>query len=174
MQKTTKALADLRAHWREEGCPSVAKIAKKANIPNATANRYLTGITKGGAPETIRALAIAMDRRDIADSIPFVSVSDSDHAEDYITEMIQQWHETSQQQIAEANARHKQEMDDLTRDHRAERDALHEEIKILRTSFDKSVASRDELLRSMRTEKWTFFVLFIVSVVALIAAIILK
>lgn len=174
MQKTTKALADLRAHWREEGCPSVAKIAKKANIPNATANRYLTGITKGGAPETIRALAIAMDRRDIADSIPFVSVSDSDHAEDYITEMIQQWHETSQQQIAEANARHKQELDDLTRDHRAERDALHEEIKILRTSFDKAVASRDELLRSMRVEKWTFFALFVVALIAMITTIIVK
>ena len=174
MQKTTKALADLRAHWREEGCPSVAKIAKKANIPNATANRYLTGITKGGAPETIRALAIAMDRRDIADSIPFVSVSDSDHAEDYITEMIQQWHETSQQQIAEANARHKQELDDLTRDHRAERDALHEEIKILRTSFDKAVASRDELLRSMRVEKWTFFALFVIALIAMITTIIVK
>lgn len=174
MQKTTKALADLRAHWREEGCPSVAKIAKKANIPNATANRYLTGITKGGAPETIRALAIAMDRRDIADSIPFVSVSDSDHAEDYITEMIQQWHETSQQQIAEANARHKQELDDLTRDHRAERDALHEEIKILRTSFDKAVASRDELLRSMRTEKWTFFALFVIALIAMVTTIIVK
>ena len=174
MQKTTKALADLRAHWREEGCPSVAKIAKKANIPNATANRYLTGITKGGAPETIRALAIAMDRRDIADSIPFVSVSDSDHAEDYITEMIQQWHETSQQQIAEANVRHKQELDDLTRDHRAERDALHEEIKILRTSFDKAVASRDELIRSMRTEKWTFFALFVIALIAMITTIIVK
>lgn len=174
MQKTTKALADLRAHWREEGCPSVAKIAKRANVPNATANRYLTGITKGGAPETIRALAIAMDRRDIADSIPFVSVSDSDHAEDYITEMIQQWHETSQQQMAEANARHKQELDDLTRDHRAERDALHEEIKILRTSFDKAVASRDELLRSMRTEKWAFFALFVIALIAMITTIIVK
>jgi hypothetical protein len=174
MQKTTKALADLRAHWREEGCPSVAKIAKKANVPSATANRYLGGITKGGAPETIRALAIAMDRRDIADSIPFLSVAESDHAEDYIAEMIQQWHETSQQQMAEANARHKQEMDDLVRDHRTERDALHDEIKILRTSFDKAVASRDELLRSMRAEKWTFFALFIVSVIAMITTILVK
>ena len=168
MQKTTKALADLRTHWREEGCPSVAKIAKKANIPNATANRYLTGITKGGAPETIRALAIAMDRRDIADSIPFVSVSDSDHAEDYITEMIQQWHETSQQQIAEANARHKQELDDLTRDHRAERDALHEEIKILRTSFDKEIATRNDLIRAQRAEKWICFALFVAAVVFMV------
>lgn len=176
MQKTVKALSDLRQHWREEGTPSVAKIAKKANIPSATANRYLTGITKGGAPETIRALAIAMDRRDIADSIPFTSVADSDHAEDYIAEMIQQWHETSQQQIAEASARHKQEMDDLMRDHRLEREdwhqqrkALHEENQNLRVSFDKAVASRDHLLRVQRIEKWTFFLLFLAAVALLIA-----
>ena len=175
MQKTVKALADLRLHWREEGCPSVAKIAKKANVPNATANRYLTGITKGGAPETIRALAIAMDRRDIADSIPFTSVADSDHAEDYITEMIQQWHETSQQQNAEAAARHKQELDDLIRDHRVEREDwhnqrkdLHEEISHLRASFDSAITSRDNLLRIQRIEKWIYLSLFIASVVALI------
>lgn len=175
MQKTVKALADLRLHWREEGCPSVAKIAKKANVPNATANRYLTGVTKGGAPETIRALAIAMDRRDIADSIPFTSVADSDHAEDYITEMIQQWHETSQQQLGEANARHKQELDDLIRDHRLEREDwhnqrkdLHEEISRLRASFDSAITSRDNLLRIQRIEKWIYLSLFIASVVALI------
>lgn len=176
MQKTVKALNDLRIHWREEGCPSVAKIAKKANVPNATANRYLTGVTKGGAPETIRALAIAMDRRDIADSLPFTSVADSDHAEDYITEMIQQWHETSQQQAAEASARHKQEMDDLMRDHRLEREdwhqqrkALHEENQNLRVLFDKAVASRDHLLRVQRIEKWTFFLLFLAAVALLLA-----
>lgn len=171
MQKTVKALSDLRQHWHEEGTPSVAKIAKKANIPNATANRYLTGITKGGAPETIRALAIAMDRHDIADSIPFTSVADSDHAEDYIAEMIQQWHETSQQQIAESNARHKQELDDLIRDHRLEREDwhnqrkdLHEEISRLRASFDSAITSRDNQLKSLRSEKWLFTWLFIAAV----------
>ena len=175
MQKTVKALADLRLHWREEGCPSVAKIAKKANVPNATANRYLTGVTKGGAPETIRALAIAMDRRDIADSIPFTSVADTDHAEDYITEMIQQWHETSQQQNAEAAARHKQELDDLIRDHRLEREdwhtqrkAMHEENARLRASFDAAITSRDKLLRIQRIEKWIYLSLFIAAVAGLI------
>ena len=73
MHDTTKALADLRAHWHAEGCPPISKIAKKANVTSATANRYLSGITKIGAPETIRALAIAMDRRDIADSLQFKS-----------------------------------------------------------------------------------------------------
>ena len=175
MQKTVKALNDLRVHWREEGCPSVAKIAKKANVPNATANRYLTGVTKGGAPETIRALAIAMERRDIADSIPFTSVADSDHAEDYITEMIQQWHETSQQQMSEASARHKQELDDLIRDHRLERDdwhmqrkAMHEENARLRASFDSAIALHNDQLKALRTEKWVFTALFIVSTAALV------
>ena len=171
MQKTVKALADLRTHWREEGCPSVLKISKIANVPHATANRYLTGVTKGGAPETIRALAIAMDRRDIADSIPFTSVADADHAEDYITEMIQQWHETSQQQMAEAAALHKQELEALMRDHRLERDdwhvqrkAMHEENANLRASFDSAVTFRDAQLRTARVEKWACFALFIVSV----------
>ena len=171
MQKTVKALADLRAHWRAEGTPSVAKIAKAANVPNATANRYLTGITKGGAPETIRALAIAMDRRDIADSLPFLSVGDSDHTEDYIVEMIQQWHETSQQQMAEANARHKQELEALMRDHRAERDdwhaqrkALHEENENLRASFDKAVTFRDKQLLRQIIEKYIFLALAVASV----------
>lgn len=175
MQKTVKALSDLRLHWREEGCPSVAKISKAANVPHATANRYLTGVTKGGAPETIRALAIAMDRRDIADSLPFVSVGDSEHSEDYITEMIQQWHETSQQQMAEANARHKQELDALMRDHRAEREdwhvqrkAMHEENTRLRASFDAAVSSRDAQFKALRAEKWLFTILFILAVVLLL------
>jgi hypothetical protein len=172
VQKTVKALADLRTHWRAEGCPSVSKIAKTANVPNATANRYLTGVTKGGAPETIRALAIAMDRRDIADSIPFTSVADTDHTEDYITEMIQQWHETSQQQMAEAAARHKQELEALMRDHRLERDdwhaqrkAMHEENVNLRASFDAAVTFRDAQLRAARVEKWICFALLVASVV---------
>ena len=172
MQNTVKPLADLRAHWRAEGCPSVSKIAKAANVPSATANRYLSGITKGGAPETIRALAIAMDRRDIADSLPFLSVGESGHTEDYIAEMIQQWHETSQQQLTEANTRHKQELEALMRDHRAERDdwhgqrkALHEENANLRASFDSAVTFRDAQLRIARIEKWIFFVLFIAALV---------
>ena len=155
MQKTVKALSGLRQHWREEGTPSVAKIAKKANIPSATANRYLTGVTKGGAPETIRALAIAMDRRDIADSIPFTSVADSDHAEDYIAD--------------------KQELDDLIRDHRLEREDwhnqrkdLHEEISHLRTSFNSAITSRDNQIKALRSEKWLFTWLFIAAVAVIV------
>lgn len=175
MEKTVKALSDLRAHWRSEGCPSIAKIAKQANIPSATANRYISGTTKGGTAETIRALAIAMDRRDIAESIPYTSISNSAHAEDYIAEMVQQWQEKTQQQIADTAARHKQELDDLMRDHRLEREEWHEQRKAvyeenanLRASFDRAVAFRDEQLRIQRIEKWVLFVLLLASVSMLV------
>ena len=166
MQNTVKPLADLRAHWKDEGCPSIAKIAKAANVPSATAHRYL-----GGAPETIRALAIAMDRRDIAESIPYTVIGGSSQANDYISELDLQRQERYNQQLAELTAKHKQEMDDLTRDHRAEREdwhtlrkALHEENVNLRTSFDKAVSFRDAQLRRAHIEKWICFALFLVSV----------
>ena len=175
LQNTIKPLADLRAHWKEEGCPSIAKIAKSANIPSATAHRYLTGATKGGAPETIRALAIAMDRRDIAESIPYTAIGGSSQANDYISELDLQRQERYNQQLAELTAKHKQEMDDLTRDHRAEREdwhtlrkALHEENVNLRTSFDKAVSFRDAQLRRAHIEKWICFALFLAAVVVLL------
>ena len=169
MQNTTKALADLREHWHSEGCPPITKIAKKANVTSATANRYLSGITKVGAPETIRALAIAMDRRDIADSLPFISLSGSENADDYIAELIKQWQESSQQQRAEDDARHKQEMDDLRRDHRAERESWHAQMITMRESFDKAIGAKDEQLRAQRIEKWICFALFVSAIVLLVA-----
>ena len=168
MEQTVKALADLRAHWKAEGCPSIAKIAKAANIPSATANRYISGTTKGGTAETIRALAIAMGRPDIADSIPYTSLSTVSHKEDYIAEMVQQWQEKTQQQIADTTARHKQELDDLTRDHRTERedwhkqrDALYAEITDLRKTFDREI-------KIQQREKWVAYALCIAAIVALI------
>ena len=176
MEQTVKALADLRAHWEAEGCPSTAKIGKAANVSSATAHRYLTGATKGGFPETIRALAIAMGRSDIAESIPYTSINGNGHAGDFVAELSQQYQEKLQQQLAEADARHKQEMDALMRDHRAEREdwhtlrkALHEENVNLRASFDKAVSFRDEQLRHQRVEKCALFGLLIVAVAFLIA-----
>lgn len=174
MQNTAKALAALREHWKAEGMPSVTKIAKTANISNATAYRYLSGATKGGMPETIRALAIAMDRRDIADSIPYTGINGVEHTEDYIVELSQQWQEKFQQQLTEVTTKHKQEMDDLTRDHRLEREdwhaqrkAMHQENANLRASFDNAVNFRDEQLKIQRIEKWIFLSLFLVSIVLL-------
>lgn len=165
MEQTVKALADLRAHWESEGTPSTAKIAKAANVSPATAHRYLTGATKGGFPETIRALAIAMGRPDIAESLPYTSLN---RMGDMAIELNQQFTE----KLAESDARHKQEMDTLVRDHRTERDdwhtlrkALHEENVNLRTSFDKAVSFRDNQLRRLYIEKTILFILLSVSVV---------
>lgn len=170
MQKTVTALTELRNHWHAEGCPSVAQIAKKANVPNATANRYFTGITKGGAAETIRALAIAMDRPDIAEALPYTGLTES-RSEDYIIELVQQWREKSQQEMAELSARHKKELDDLILNHRVERDewyeqrkALHKEREKLCESFDAALASRDKQIKIHCIEKWSAFVLLIVAV----------
>lgn len=168
MQNTVKALAELRAHWKSVGCPPIPQIAKKANVPSATAYRYITGATKGGLAETIRALAIAMDRSDIANAIPYSGISNTEHTEDYIVEFSQQMQEKFQQQLTEVTARHKQEMDDLTRDHRLEREdwltlrkALHEENVNLRKTFDQTI-------KIQRREKWISFVLFLASVATLI------
>lgn len=168
MEQTVKALADLRAHWESEGTPSTAKIAKAANVSSATAHRYLTGATKGGFPETIRALAIAMGRPDIAESLPYTSLN---RMGDVAIELNQQFNE----KITELEARHKQEIDALLRDHRIEREewhvqrkVLHEENVSLRSSFDRAVAFRDAQLRKQYIEKTILFALFIASVVVLI------
>lgn len=168
MQNTVQALSELRIHWKSIGCPSIPQIAKKANVPIATAYRYITGATKGGMAETIRALAIAMDRRDIADSIPYTSIGTSEHTEDYLVEFSQQMQEKFQQQLAEVTAKHKQEMDDLTRDHRAEREdwhtlrkALHEENANLRRTFDQTI-------KIQHREKWIAYALFLAAVAAFI------
>ena len=168
MQNTIKPLAELRDHWKAEGCPSIAKIAKAANVPNATANRYLTGITKGGEVETVRALAIAMGRPDIAEAIPYTEVGGNKQTNDYIVELKRQWQEQLQQQLADVTAKHKQELEDLTRDHRAEREdwhtlrnALHEENANLRKTFDQTI-------KIQHREKWISYALFLAAIAALI------
>ena len=175
MEQTVKALADLRTHWAQLEYPNISEIAKKANVARGTAHRYLTGATKGGTVETVRALAIAMDRPDIAESIPYTGISNVSHTEDYIAELAQQWQEKTQQQLADVTARHKQELDALTRDHRIERDewhvqrkAMHEESVNLRTAFEKAISFRDTQLRIARIEKWTLALLLLAAVVALI------
>lgn len=175
MQNTTKSLADLRDHWNKEGCPSIANIAKSANVPSSTAHRYITGATKGGAPETIRALAIAMGRPDIADDIPYSGLGNNSQSNDYLVELNQQWQERLQQQLAESATKHRQDLETLARDHRAEREewhaqhrAMHEESSSLRAAFEKAISFRDAQLRIARIEKWTLALLLLAAVVALI------
>ena len=154
MQKTSAALEALCEHWQNEGCPSATKIAKKANVSPATANRYLTGVTKLGTPETIRALAIAMDRRDIAESIPSTKLGGNEHAEAYIAELHKQWDEAAQQRLTEAEARHAQELEKLRSDHNEERKTWSDQLKALRNQT---------LLLSV--EKWIFAILFATSII---------
>lgn len=154
MQNTTRALAELRAHWQSVGCPPIAPIAKKANVPSATANRYIAGVTKGGTPETIRALAIAMDRPDIADSIPYTTLSGNEHAEDYIAELHKQWDEAAQQRLDEKEIRHRQELEALRSDHREDRIAWNEQMSLLRKQ-----------VHAMAIEKWLFAALFAASMI---------
>lgn len=168
MQNTVKALAELRAHWKAVGMPAIPQIAKKANVPSATAYRYITGATKGGMAETIRALAIAMDRRDIADSIPYTSLGNAEHTEDYLVEFSQQMQEKFQQQLAEVTAKHKQEMDDLTRDHRLEREEWHTQRKVLHEENAHLRESFDQNIKIQHREKWIMFGLFLVSVLLLV------
>lgn len=175
MHQTTESLSELRAHWKASGSPSITQLAKAANVPSATAHRYLTGATKGGIPETIRALAIAMGRDDIADSLPYTGFAEIHQKDDYITEMDLIRQERAAQHLAEVTAKHKQEMDDLIRDHRIEREAwrmqcqaMHEENTNLRASFDSAVSFRDTQLRFQRIEKYAFLCLLVIAVVALI------
>lgn len=168
MQNTAKALAELRKHWKLEGSPPIPQIAKKANVPSATAYRYITGATKGGMAETIRALAIAMDRRDIADSIPYSGISNTEHTEDYLVEFSQQMQERFQQQLAEVTAKHKQEMDDLIRDHRAERDGWHTQRDAYCKEIERLSGSFDKLTKVQHREKWIAFALCIGSLLLLV------
>ena len=168
MQNTIKPLAELRDHWKAEGCPSIAKTAKAANVPNATANRYLTGITKGGEVETVRALAIAMGRPDIAEAIPYTEVGGNKQTNDYIVELKRQWQEQLQQQLADVTAKHKQELEDLTRDHRSERDDLHKQRNTLNEEIASLRSSFDNLTKIQHREKWISFALFLAAGAALI------
>jgi transcriptional regulator with XRE-family HTH domain len=168
VQSTVKPLADLRAHWKAIGCPPISPIAKKANIPSATANRYLSGTTKGGTAETIRALAIAMDRPDIAASIPYTSIGDVEHAEDYIVELLKQWDEASQQRLNEQENRHKQELELIAKDHRAEREDWHKQRDAYCREIERISTSFDNLTKIQHREKWISFAVFLAAVAALI------
>lgn len=168
MQNTVKPLSELRSHWKSVGCPSVPQIAKKANVPIATAYRYITGATKSGTAETVRALAIAMDRPDIAAAIPYTSIGEVEHAEDYIVELLKQWDEASQQRFNEQENRHKQELDLIAKDHRAEREDWHKQRDAYCKEIERLSTSFDNLTKIQHREKWASFAIFLVAVAALI------
>ena len=169
MQNTVKPLENLRAHWKTIGCPPISPIAKKATVPSATANRYLTGTTKGGTAETIRALAIAMDRPDIAEAVPYTSIGAVEHTEDYVVELLKQWDEASQQRLNEQANRHKQELELISKDHRAEREDWHKQRDAYCKEIERLSASFDSLTKIQRREKWIAYALFLAAIVLYVA-----
>ena len=70
MKATAAALRELQDDfYNRNPKPNVRNLAKMANLPYATAARYLNGTTKQGIPSTVRALAIVLGRQDIADEL---------------------------------------------------------------------------------------------------------
>lgn len=167
MQSTIKALEELRAHWHSLGCPPSAQVARKAHVTSATAYRYLNNITKGGSAEVIRALAIAMDREDIATALGYTGFPQG-NPEDYYNEQLKLRDEADQQRAAEENARHKQELEVIMRDHRIERENWHAQRDAYCKEIERLSASFDSLTKVQFREKWISFALFLATVAALI------
>lgn len=66
MKTTAAALRELQDYWDSlSPKPNVKEIARMANMSYSTAARYLNGTTKQGLPDSVRALARALNREDI-------------------------------------------------------------------------------------------------------------
>ena len=71
MKTTAAVLHELQNHYDQLGIrPKHTDVAKAANLPKATVTRYLNGTTKGGDPDRVRALCIALERDDLAAQLP--------------------------------------------------------------------------------------------------------
>lgn len=100
MDATEHALAAVRAEWLAQGSPSIPQLAARANMPSITARRYLDGSTKHGDPAKIRALAIALGRSDIADTVrDTVSGELSDSIMKFMAEKFLLWRESNLEEL---------------------------------------------------------------------------
>lgn len=71
MKTTAAVLRTLQDYYASlPNHPSIKGIAQAANMPTATAARYLNGTTQQGDVERVRALCIALDRQDLLDELP--------------------------------------------------------------------------------------------------------
>lgn len=71
MKTTAAALRELQDYWDSlSPKPNVKEIARMAGMSYSTAARYLNGTTKQGLPDSVRALARALDREDIMSDVP--------------------------------------------------------------------------------------------------------
>lgn len=71
MKTTAAVLRELQDYYASlEIKPKHGDIAREAKLPKATITRYLNGTTKGGDPERVRAICIALEREDLVAKLP--------------------------------------------------------------------------------------------------------
>lgn len=100
MDCTTKALEAVRSEWLIQGSPNVSAIAKSAGMPVITARRYLDGSTKHGDAAKIRQLAIALGRKDIADTVKDPVTSElSEAIMTFMAEKFLLWRESNLEEL---------------------------------------------------------------------------
>lgn len=100
MDSTEKALEQIRQEWVAQGSPTAASVAARANMSGITVRRYLDGSTKRGDPAKVRALAIALGRMDIAESVKDTLSADvSESVMRYMSERFQLWRESNLEEI---------------------------------------------------------------------------
>ena len=82
MKTTVAALRELQDYWDSlDPRPNIREIAAMAGMSYSTAARYLNGTTKQGLPDSVRALARALDREDIMSEV-------TDNAMSSVSQMI--------------------------------------------------------------------------------------
>lgn len=100
MDCAAKALEAVRNEWLVQGSPNVSAIAKTAGMPVITARRYLDGSTKHGDAAKIRQLAIALGRKDIADTVKDPVTSDlSEAIMTFMAEKFLLWRESNLEEL---------------------------------------------------------------------------
>lgn len=100
MDCTLKALEAVRNEWLVQGSPNISAIAKTAGMPVITARRYLDGSTKHGDAAKIRQLAIALGRKDIADTVKDPVTSDlSEAIMTFMAEKFLLWRESNLEEL---------------------------------------------------------------------------
>lgn len=128
MDSTEQALSAIRSEWIAQGSPPIADLAKRANMPAITARRYLDGSTKHGDPAKVRALAISLGRRDIAETVKDSLSHDlSESVMKFMSEKFLLWRETNLDELAKRD----EMIDQMTKTHSAEIDRLmasHQQI----------------------------------------------
>ena len=80
-----------------------------ANMPNATASRYLNGTTQQGDIERVRALCIALDRHDLLDELPKTQTINSfQEAMALILEVKKEARESNLEELGRVRSLHEQ------------------------------------------------------------------